>query len=150
MTTSSDGESVFRALKAPHSRADFTRPHCHSQMISHTCHLRCCSRPKCSIPTVFLELTISLSYRRSMHFHIAPSIRGPNESTIKTGIKMEPNFNDWGSHHEYHIDAGRPQPGLAGKRWRGQTFQVEYKRVQQKDQVPGQKKYWWFLRVVNE
>ena len=63
---------------------------------------------------------------------------------------MEPYFNDWGGHHEYHIDAGGPQPGLAGQRWRGQTFQVEYKGVQQKDQVLGQEKYWWFLRVVNE
>ncbi len=76
-----------------------------------------------------------------MHFDSAPAFRGPNEPSVKDGIKVEPNPNNRGSDHEYHLNVGRPKPGFPRQRRRCQTVQIECKGIQQKDKIPRKKKY---------
>ena len=86
---SSIGESVSKDHKIHPSKEDSIKQPSNFQMTSHINHPKWSSKHKCSIQQYHSPKIQSTPKRRSLHINL-PSSRGrPNESPIKTIIKIE-------------------------------------------------------------
>lgn len=126
----SDGEYASKDLKALLLKAGFMKLHWLSLMISLICLQKWFLKLKCSIQTVKNLVNFSLPNRIGLYLNFTSSIWRPNESSIKSVIKMESNFNNWGSNYEHHFNACGPKSRQPSKCWCSKVIQIKQQRVQ--------------------